>query len=76
MVAAQKLNIPYPIKVQVAAKPDVSLAQRPEIARVRELMYWNMDNQARAEWSYLVASRSKLSKRLWHAMPLTKNGLI
>jgi soluble lytic murein transglycosylase len=59
MVAAQKLNVPYPIRVEVATKPDASLAQRPEIARVRELMYWNMDNLARSEWRYLVASRSK-----------------
>ncbi|CNE72511.1 murein transglycosylase [Yersinia nurmii] len=59
MVAAQKLNIPYPIMVEVATKPDASLAESPEIARVRELMYWNMDNLARNEWSYLVASRSK-----------------
>ncbi|EKN3361292.1 murein transglycosylase [Yersinia ruckeri] len=59
MVAAQKLNIPYPIMVEVATKPDASLAKLPEIARVRELMYWNMDNLARNEWSYLVASRSK-----------------
>ncbi|HHX7270187.1 TPA: murein transglycosylase [Yersinia enterocolitica] len=59
MVAAQKLGVPYPINVEVATKPDASLAQRPEIARVRELMCWNMDNLARNEWSYLVASRSK-----------------
>jgi soluble lytic murein transglycosylase len=59
MVAAQKLGVPYPINVEVAAKPDASIAQRPEIARVRELMYWNMDNLARNEWRYLVVSRSK-----------------
>lgn len=59
MVAAQKLKQPYPVLVEIATKPDASLAQRPEIARVRELMYWQMDNLARTEWSYLVASRSK-----------------
>lgn len=59
MVAAQKLNKPYPVRVEPAVKPDPALAQRPEISRVRELMYWQMDNQARSEWSYLVASRSK-----------------
>jgi soluble lytic murein transglycosylase len=59
MVAAQKLGVPYPINVEVATKPDASIAQRPEIARVRELMYWNMDNLARNEWRYLVVSRSK-----------------
>ncbi|WON78859.1 murein transglycosylase [Serratia sp. UGAL515B_01] len=59
MVAAQKLNVPYPVKVAVAAKPQADLVQAPEIARVRELMYWNMDNQARNEWSAFVASRNR-----------------
>ncbi|MFC0228801.1 murein transglycosylase [Serratia aquatilis] len=59
MVAAQKLNVPYPIKVEVAPKPPTNLVQAPEIARVRELMYWNMDNLARSEWSSFVASRSR-----------------
>ncbi len=60
----------------MAAKPDVSLAQRPEIARVRELMYWNMDNQARAEWSYLVASRSKAEQEALARYAFDQNGLI
>lgn len=59
MAAAQKLGVPYPMVVLVAAKPDSSLDNSPEIARVRELMYWNMDNLARTEWTYLVQSRSK-----------------
>lgn len=59
MVAAQKLNIRYPVRVAVAAKPQAELVNGPEIARVRELMYWNMDNQARSEWSSLVANRSR-----------------
>jgi soluble lytic murein transglycosylase len=29
------------------------------MARVRELMYWNMDNTARSEWANLVTSRTK-----------------
>ncbi len=29
------------------------------MARVRELMYWNMDNTARTEWANLVTSRTK-----------------
>ncbi|SUG73866.1 lytic murein transglycosylase [Salmonella enterica subsp. enterica] len=29
------------------------------MARVRELMYWNLDNTARSEWANLVKSRSK-----------------
>ena len=59
MAAAQKLGVPYPIQVSVATKPDASFASLPEIARVRELMYWHMDNLARTEWTYLVLSRSK-----------------
>lgn len=59
MVAAQKLNVPYPVMVAVAAKPRTDLVSGPEIARVRELMYWNMDNLARSEWSSFVASRSR-----------------
>ncbi len=62
MVAAQKLNINYPMVVETAAKPVPDLYQRPEIARIRELMYWNMDNLARTEWRYLIASRSKLEQ--------------
>lgn len=59
MVAAQKLNATYPVRVVAAAKPSASLVDKPEIARVRELMYWNMDNLARSEWSSFVASRSR-----------------
>lgn len=59
MAAAQKLKVPYPMTVLVATKPDSSLDKSPEIARVRELMYWRMDNLARTEWTYLVQSRSK-----------------
>ncbi|VEI62046.1 Soluble lytic murein transglycosylase precursor [Serratia rubidaea] len=59
MVAAQKLNVSYPIMVAVAATPRTSLVSGPEVARVRELMYWNMDNLARGEWNAYVASRSQ-----------------
>ena len=59
MVAAQKLGVNYVINVARAVPPDPALLQRPEIARVRELMYWNMDNLARSEWSGLVASLSQ-----------------
>ncbi len=56
MVAAQKLNVNYVINVARAVEPTPDLIKRPEIARVRELMYWNMDNLARSEWSALIAS--------------------
>lgn len=59
MAAAQKLNVAYPLTISVVAKPDSSLDQLPEIARIRELMYWQMNNLARSEWSYLILSRSK-----------------
>ncbi len=56
MVAAQKLNIDYPVNVQSAVKPDDSVAKLAQVQRVRELMYWEMDNLARSEWVSLVAS--------------------
>lgn len=39
MVAAQRLNIAYPVRVAVAAKSHATLVGTPEIARVREMMY-------------------------------------
>lgn len=59
MVAAQKLNVSYPVVVAVAAKSHAVLVNSPEIIRVRELMYWGMDNLARSEWKSYVASRSR-----------------
>ncbi|WP_168709738.1 murein transglycosylase [Brenneria roseae] len=59
MAAAQKLNENYPVTVMTAVKPDRSLSQLPEMARVRELMFWQMDNLARSEWVGLVANSSK-----------------
>ncbi|MEH0873470.1 murein transglycosylase [Pectobacterium cacticida] len=59
MVAAQKLNERYPMTIMTAVKPDPALSQLPEIARVRELMFWQMDNLARSEWVGLVANRSR-----------------
>lgn len=58
MVAAQRLGEEYPLQIDKAPEPDSSMTQGPEIARVRELMYWGMDNLARSEWSYLVASKT------------------
>ncbi|WP_410016629.1 murein transglycosylase [Sodalis sp. C49] len=59
MVAAQELGVNYAVNVARAVAPAPELIKRPEIARVRELMYWNMDNLARNEWSSLVASLSR-----------------
>ncbi|WP_272578205.1 MULTISPECIES: murein transglycosylase [unclassified Providencia] len=57
MVAAQKLNTEYPLYIKTAEKPDSNLDKLAEIQRVKELMYWEMDNLARTEWVSLVASR-------------------
>ena len=59
MAAAQRLGEEYPLRIDKAPKIDPTLFQGPEMARVRELMYWNMDNTARSEWANLVTSRSK-----------------
>ncbi|AKH62840.1 MULTISPECIES: murein transglycosylase [Photorhabdus] len=59
MVAAQRLNIRYPLTINTAEKPDATIASMSEVQRVRELIYWQMDNLARIEWSYLVASQNQ-----------------
>lgn len=59
MAAAEALGERYVINVSRAATPYPALAQEPAIARVREMMYWNMDNLARSEWAALVASRNR-----------------
>lgn len=59
MIAAQRLGEDYPLRVDKAVAANPVLIQGPEMARVRELMYWNMDNTARSEWANLIASRSK-----------------
>ncbi|HFV9237638.1 TPA: murein transglycosylase [Enterobacter mori] len=59
MVAAQRLGEEYTLKIDKApANANPALTQGPEMARVRELMYWNMDNTARSEWANLVTSRT------------------
>src|SRR5690606_22191087 len=59
MIAAQRLGEDYPLRVDKAGAVNQALVQGTEMARVRELMYWNMDNTARSEWANLIASRSK-----------------
>ncbi|WP_445373886.1 murein transglycosylase [Photorhabdus tasmaniensis] len=59
MVAAQRLNIRYPLMINIAEKPDSAIASMSEVQRVRELIYWQMNNLARTEWSYLVASQNR-----------------
>lgn len=59
MVAAQRLNIHYPVKIETAIKPTKALIQRAEVNRVRELMYWRQDNLARTEWRNLLLTLPK-----------------
>jgi soluble lytic murein transglycosylase len=42
-------------KAPANANPALTRGQK---WRVRELMYWNMDNTARSEWANLVTSRT------------------
>lgn len=58
MVAAQRLGEKYSLRVDNAGKPDPVLVQGPEMARVRELMFWGLDNTARSEWANLITSRT------------------
>ncbi|RWR00887.1 lytic murein transglycosylase [[Pantoea] beijingensis] len=64
MVAAQRLGVDYPLRIDAAVHPDSTVGQGEEIARVRELMYWNMDNLARSEWAYLVTSKTPSGQQM------------
>ncbi|MGD9423583.1 murein transglycosylase [Pantoea sp. NSTU24] len=64
MVAAQRLGVDYPLQVDEAPKPDSATVQGPELARVRELMYWGLDNLARSEWSNLIGSRTHIQQQM------------
>ncbi|WP_220683208.1 hypothetical protein, partial [Pseudomonas aeruginosa] len=57
MVAAYKLNKPYVMVIDKAPSVDSSIHSQAEVQRVRELMYWQMDNLARSEWANFVASQ-------------------
>lgn len=58
MVAAQRLGMNYQLRVDKAGKADPALIQGAEMARIRELMYWGLDNIARSEWANLITSRT------------------
>ncbi|MFV9687263.1 murein transglycosylase [Pantoea sp. KXB45] len=64
MVAAQRLGVDYSLQVDEAPKPDSATVQGPELARVRELMYWGLDNLARSEWSNLIGSRTHTQQQM------------
>ncbi|HGK4673944.1 TPA: murein transglycosylase [Kluyvera georgiana] len=60
MVAAQRLGEPYMLRIDKAPGAiSATLTDGAEMARVRELMYWNQDNTARSEWANLVSSRNQ-----------------
>ncbi|MDC9596025.1 murein transglycosylase [Xenorhabdus anantnagensis] len=62
MVAALKLPMPYSLIINKIEKSDSSLANMPEIKRIRELLYWNMDDRARSEWINLVSSQNPVKQ--------------
>ncbi len=63
MAAAQRLGEDYTLQIDnVPGNPDPALIQGAEMARVRELMYWGLDNTARSEWANLVTSRPQLEQ--------------
>nr|WP_226375118.1 murein transglycosylase [Pantoea stewartii] len=64
MVAAQRLGVNYPLQVDAAPKPDSATIQGPELARVRELMYWGLDNLARSEWANLINSKTHVQQQM------------
>ncbi|MBI6549051.1 murein transglycosylase [Xenorhabdus lircayensis] len=62
MVAAQKLHMSYPLIINKSERPDIAIANMPEIKRIRELLYWDMDNLARSEWVRLVSSKNRVKQ--------------
>ncbi|ADU67925.1 murein transglycosylase [Pantoea sp. At-9b] len=64
MVAAQRLGVEYPLQVNKAPAPDNNLVQGAELARVRELMYWGLDNLARSEWANLISSKTREQQQM------------
>lgn len=60
MVATQRLGEGYTFRVdKTPGTIDPMLASGPEVVRVRELMYWDMDNTVRTEWTNPITSRTK-----------------
>lgn len=56
MLAARQLNQPYAFKTEQADPPDTALLQRPALARVIELKYWQQETSMLREWRSLVLS--------------------
>ncbi|MDY0927478.1 murein transglycosylase [Enterobacter sp. CFBP8995] len=64
MVAAQRLGVEYPLQVDKAPAADSTVTQGAEMARVRELMYWGLDNLARSEWANLISSKTRSQQQM------------
>ncbi len=64
MAAAQRLGTDYKLRIDDAPKADNAVTEGPEMARIRELMYWNLDNLARGEWASLIRSKSLLQQQM------------
>ncbi|MGL5007074.1 MAG: murein transglycosylase [Plesiomonas sp.] len=54
MVAAQQLHQSYIIKNDSRQVSTQDVSHWPEIVRIRELLYWDLHNIARSEWSSLI----------------------
>ncbi len=62
MVAAQHLGKPYVMLINAADKPDYTISNQAEVQRVSELLYWQLEGQARTEWLNLVDSQPPARK--------------
>ncbi len=50
MVAAQKLGVPYTLRIEPVPPVNTELLKSLVLARIKELMYWHQDDLARNEW--------------------------
>ena len=73
MVAAQRLGVDYSLSMDKAPAIEPSLINSAEIARVKELMYWGMDNLARSEWRSLLSDHSVNQQHMLASYALQQN---
>ncbi|MBA5839118.1 murein transglycosylase, partial [Morganella morganii] len=50
------------MKNNAADKPENRISNQPEMQRIRELLYWEMEGLARTEWMNLVDSQTPTRK--------------
>ncbi|SFN18927.1 soluble lytic murein transglycosylase [Izhakiella capsodis] len=63
MVAAQRLGVAYPLRIDPVPAISAEVIQDATLARIRELMHWGMDNLARSEWVSLLAGKTSLQQQ-------------